>query len=150
MIKYAYFIIALLISATTFAQTPTTATPKAKFFVDDKEADILVAKLIDPANHASMSIGGVSAPDMTKKTLTKKPTSLHISTKADAKFMSLGEFFEAYKVPEMNRNIIKVNGELLLIKENFLANKSRISKVEINKDATGSAFINIITAVGKK
>ncbi|MES2651407.1 MAG: hypothetical protein V4663_06685 [Bacteroidota bacterium] len=150
MRKYIFLAITLVISATTFAQKPTTSTPKAKFFVDEKETDILVAKLIDPANQASISIGGVLPSDMTKKTLNNKPTSLHITTNPDAKFMSLNEFFEVYKVPEANRNIIKVNGELLRMKDNFLANKSRIAKVEQNKDATGTAFINIITTVGKK
>ena len=150
MRRCIFLAITLAISVITFAQKPTTSTSKARFFVDEKETDILVAKLIDPVNQGSISIGGVSPSDMTKKTLNKKPTSLHITTNPDAKFMTLNEFFEVYKVPEAHRNIIKVNGELLRMKDNFLANKSRIAKVVQSKDAVGNAFINIITAAGKK
>lgn len=150
MKKYTFLILALLISATTFAQKSTIRQTQAKpasktrFFVDEKETDILVAKLIDPKNYASVGLSGVSPSDMTSKKMSKTPTALRMVTKPDAKFMNLGQFFERYKVPPANQQLIKVNGELLTIKEGFLANETRIAKVEINKDAAGNPFINII------
>jgi len=146
MKNYIYLILALLISSSAFAQKPATikTTPKTRFFVDEKEADILVAKLIDPNNYASLNVSGISSSDMTKGTMPKKPTSLNMFTKPGAKFMNLEQFFERYKVPTAYQQIVKVNGDRLTIRDNFLANESRIAKVELSKGSIGDAFINII------
>ncbi|TCC93946.1 hypothetical protein EZ428_04010 [Pedobacter frigiditerrae] len=151
MKNYIYLILALFISSPTFAQKPankqatTKTTPKTKFFIDEKEADILVAKLIDPDNYASVDVAGISPADMTQGAMPKKPTSLNMSTKPGAKFITLAQFFERYKVPTAYQQMIKVNGELLTIRDNFLANESRVAKVELSKGALDDAFINIIT-----
>ncbi len=150
MKKHIFLVIAILFSLTTFAQKPSNkqkVTPpfKTKFFVDEKEADILVAKLIDPNNYQSIGIEGISPADMNAKILPNKQRALRMVLKSKAKFMTLSEFFERYKVPVENQQIIKVNGDLLTIRENFLANENRIGKIELNKDGAGLGYVNIIS-----
>ncbi|MEJ5994053.1 hypothetical protein WG904_06415 [Pedobacter sp. Du54] len=154
MKKFAYLIIALLISTTAFAQKTSnkqkkqSTSLKTRFFVDEKEADHLVAKLIDPKNYASMGISGISPGDIANnRPIGNKQKTLRMVTKPNAKFMNLDQFFEHYKVPVANQQIIKVNGDLLSIRENFLANENRIGKVELNTDNEGKPYVNIISKV---
>ncbi|RYG18533.1 MAG: hypothetical protein EOO07_08750 [Chitinophagaceae bacterium] len=154
MKKYTYLILAVLISASTFAQKPSSrqkkdsAPLKTKFFVDDREADHLVAKLIDPKNYASIGISGISPSDIVNnRPIGNQQKTLKMVTKPNAKFMNLNQFFERYNVPVANQQIIKVNGELITIRENFLANENRIGKVELNTNSQGKAYVNIMSKV---
>lgn len=145
MKKYIYLIFTLLIANQVFAQKTISSAPTTKFFVNEIEADILVAKLIDPANYISIGLGGVTQSDVIGDKMKKIPTSLNMTTKADAKFLNLAEFFAIYKVPAANQKVVKVNGSLLKLKEGFLANQSRIAKVIFKNDELGNNYIDIIT-----
>lgn len=145
MKKYIYLIFVLLFANQVFAQKTINSASTTKFFVNEIEADMLVTKLIDPSNYISIAIGGVTQSDVSGDKMKKIPTSLNMTTKEDAKFLNLADFFTFYKVPAVNQNIIKVNGSLLKMRAGFLANQSRIAKIELAKDKMGNNYLNIIT-----
>lgn len=121
----------------------------AKASFNRNACDILVGQLVDPKDFKAMALSGISSADMLKPK-TDKSVGVDVSLKEDAEVMNVTTFFKYYEVPVENQEIIKVNGSALKTKENFLASKTMIRKVEFGKDQTGKLFTNIITINNKK
>ncbi|MEE1946605.1 hypothetical protein VRU48_15875 [Pedobacter sp. KR3-3] len=149
MKKYILVLVALWVTSVTLAQNkPQTNSPSPKVSFNGKTCDALIAKLVDPNDYQGVELAGIGAGDMLKAK-GKKPTGMNVNLKKDAKVMNMAEFFDSYKVPAANQEVIKVNGVALKIRENFLASKTMIGKVDFGKDAAGKPFTNITTTNNK-
>ena len=125
------------------------SNPISKASFNGNMCDILVAQLVDPRDFKAVALSGISSADMLKPK-TDKSVGVDVSLKENAEVMNVTTFFKYYEVPVENQEIIKVNGSALKTKENFLASKTMIRKVEFGKDQTGKLFTNIITLNNKK
>jgi hypothetical protein len=129
--------------------TQEKSNPISKTSFNGKECDILVVQLVDPKDVMAVNLAGIGPGDMLKSSGVKS-MGVDVSLKEDAKVMNMITFFEYYKVPVSNQEIIKVDGKLLKIRENFLASKTMISKVTLGTDQRGQLFTDIITVNSKK
>ena len=152
MKNFLFFFAFFIMAATAFAQkklVEKSISSQGQISFNGKSCDALVARLVDPKDFQSVNLAGVSPDDMLK-TSGAKPTGMDVSLKENADVMDMAMFFTYYKVPVENQEIIKVNGGILRIKENFLASKTMINKVSFGKDESGKSFTNIITVNSKK
>jgi len=143
MKNFFLVLVSFLIVSSSLAQTNANNS-SAKVSFNGKTCDALIARLVDPNDYLGVELAGISAEDMLKEK-GKTPTGMNVNLKKDAKVMNMAEFFDFYKVPEANQKIIKVDGVVLKIRENFLASKMMISKVDFAKDSAGNFFANITT-----
>jgi hypothetical protein len=129
--------------------TQEKSNPVSKTSFNGKECDVLVVQLVDPKDVMSVNLAGIGPEDMLKSSGVKS-MDVDVFLKEGAEVMNMTTFFEYYKVPVSNQEIIKVNGKLLKIRENFLASKTMISKVTLGTDQRGQLFTNIVTVNSKK
>ncbi|MDQ0969357.1 hypothetical protein QFZ20_004760 [Flavobacterium sp. W4I14] len=129
--------------------TQEESNPVSKTSFNGKECYVLVVQLVDPKDVMSVNLTGVGPEDMLKSSGVKS-MDVDVSLKEGAEVMNMTTFFEYYKVPVSNQEIIKVNSKLLKVRENFLASKTMISKVTFGTDQRGQLFTNIVTVNSKR
>jgi hypothetical protein len=113
------------------------------YFVNEKQIDESVEQLIDRIDVYSVRISG--PPCDASSTLSFQSKKINLQLRSQAKYFTLHQFFAFYKVPAQYRKIIKVNGEVINFKENFIASSTKIDKVLLLKNLDGNQFCDIIS-----